>query len=361
MTKVDIESLLGEYMVEMPGNGISEVGIEEIQQYLRNWGLQSIPDTINLPDGTQIDWRWDWKVGGRGEYVGTLPKRIAKYLWQAHRSKLSGGELSKIGDIGAAHSGRHAIFHFDIVDEIDWEQTDFGQPESCCFWSCHANAKKMIADNGGGAIRFYHDDSYSIDEGFARAWLAPWQDCWVVFNGYGLEALAIARILAAHLGHTYYHRIGLMNFGRPDGSLWINATNGRTGSGFLVGPQDTVLKYCSIDLRWKEIGKVCSSCEESFDGDSYTGPDDILLCEGCFHEEYFRCEECDEVGLRDDVCMAENGSYCETCFHNYYICCKECGEPVRRSDAIRMIGGREFCSECARKMKETERAECAVS
>lgn len=388
---VKIESLLGEYEIEMPGNGISEVGIDAIQRYLYGRGYQCIPDIIRLPDDREVDWVWDWKIGGKGEYVGALPKRIAKYTWQTHKKKLTREELTEIGNLGASHSGRHAIHYFDVVNKINWEATDFGQPSSCCFWSCHASAKDMILGNGGGAIRFFRDNemglphNYSQSFGFARAWLAPWHDCWVVFNGYGLETLAIARILAAHLGHAYYRRIGLNNFGASDGDLWINATKSGSslGSGFLIGPQSSVLEYGHIDLKWKEISKKCSSCGGSIEGHGYSIPDDEIVCETCFHEEYFTCDYCGRVG--QDSYPTENGTYCETCFHrlyatcvgcdgsvlhndsysagsetyceacfdHLYAICAECGELISCDD----IQG-EFCSECAEKIEETP---CATS
>lgn len=348
MTRVNIESLLGNYEIEMPGNGISEAGIEEIQRFLYLIGHGDIPDTIDLPGGGTEPWVWDWKVGGKGEYVGALPKRIAKYFWQTRKEKISCKNLSRIGNIGAAHSGKHAIFYFDIVNKFDWERTDFGQPDSCCFWGCHASAKDMILENGGGAIRFFSSNHRVVSNGFARAWLAPWQDCWITFNGYGLETLAIARVLAVHLDHAYYRRIGLSNRGVMDGALWINATRctNSKGSGFLIGPQSSVLKHTSIDLRWKDTEKICSFCEEHFDSEeSHSVPDNIEnVCTECFYEHYFTCECCETVYCNNDGRNTDSEVYCYTCFQRHYIVCLSCGGPVMRN-----VAQEGYCPDCVRR------------
>jgi hypothetical protein len=199
---VTIEQIVGQHEIEIPGNGIDQAGIDKIQDRLHAWGFGTIPDDRLLPPNEKEVWHWEWKVAGKGEYVGALPKRIGKLVYQCRGVKLSPQQLSELGNIGAEHSGRHCKYWFDVVDRIDWGRTDFGQPSDCCFWGCHASAKDMILSNGGGAIRFFHGKGYRVAHGFARAWLAPWKDCWIVFNGYGLETLPIARILATHLDHA---------------------------------------------------------------------------------------------------------------------------------------------------------------
>ncbi|KKK49685.1 hypothetical protein LCGC14_3132550, partial [marine sediment metagenome] len=119
--QVCIDSLLGKYEIEIPGNGISLVGVAMIQQLLCAWGLPRIPAIIPLPEGSETPWVWDWKVSGKGEYIGTLPKRIGKLVWQARKVKLSPAQLTEIGNIGAAYSGKHFSYYFDIVDHITWD------------------------------------------------------------------------------------------------------------------------------------------------------------------------------------------------------------------------------------------------
>ena len=56
--------------LQVPQNGISHRGKIVTAQLLFDWGLPDLPP----------DWDWQWKVNGKGEYVGTFPKRVAKYL-----------------------------------------------------------------------------------------------------------------------------------------------------------------------------------------------------------------------------------------------------------------------------------------
>lgn len=342
--EVSIDALVGRYEIEVPGNGISSIGIEQIQENLQDWGLDAIPDVILLPKGNTTPWYWDWKVGGKGEYVGTLPKRISKLVWQARGVKLTQEQLSKIGNIGSAHSGKHATYHFDVVNHAEWGRSDFGQPDDCCFWGCHASAKDMILDNGGGAIRFFSSKSYNRLDGIARAWLVPWHDCWIVFNGYGLETLAIARILAAHFGHTYYRKVALRNNGESAGDLWING-----GTAYLVGPQESVLEWEKIDLKWEEIEKyTCVRCGESIDENDHShSPDGEDFCNDCFEERCFYCRHCEEIFWSSGVHWGPNEeTLCEDCYNAECTSCAACNKILWFHDAIEDSEGERFCQKC---------------
>jgi hypothetical protein len=384
---VSISQLLGRYTIDIPGNGIDLAGQDKIQSLLCEWGLGKIPDIIPLPKGSTTPWIWDWKVGGKGEYIGTIPKRIGKLVWQARGIKLSAEQLTELGNIGAAHSGRHCKYWFDIVDHTDWGRTDFGQPSDCCFWGCHASAKDMILENGGGAIRFFHNESYSVEVGFARAWLAPWEDCWIVFNGYGLETLPIARILAAQLNHSYYRRIALKNNGCSDGDLWING-----GAGYLVGPQESVLRWKSIDLEWEEESQLkceccdcnitaeehwhspsgedyceycydenvfhCGECGEDYwiEGQSSPTPDGELRCRSCWEESCFECEDCGEnTWKRNEVLNSDGESFCGECYYERFAHCDDCCEELPINDAICRDNGC-YCTGCSENHPEKEKA-----
>lgn len=345
MSEVSIDSLVGQYEIEIPGNGIDQTGIGSIQRKLCLWGFGEIPEIILLPNGEKVIWRWDWKVGGKGEYVGALPKRIGKFVWQARGVKLTPEQLSELGNIGSLFSGQHCKHWFDVVDRVSgfhWGQTDFGQPADCCYWGCHASAKDMILDNGGGAIRFFRDDSYFRQLGFARAWLAPWHDCWIVFNGYGLETLAIARILAAHLGHAYYRRIQLTNQGAKEGELWIN--NGA----YLVGPQESVLKWESIDLEWEELKKYrCEHCDcRIAEDDHYHNPEGNDLCETCYNEYCFYCENCDKNCWVGNGCLTNGNILCQECWNESYFECGICEKDTRWDDGVQGPDEDYYCEGC---------------
>jgi hypothetical protein len=341
---VSIGRLLREYEIEIPGNGIDQTGIDLIQDKLEEWGFGIIPDHKPLPPSENEFWRWEWKINGKGEYVGALPKRIGKLIYQTQGRKLLVEQLSELGNIGAVHSGRHRTYYFDIVDHIDWGRTDFGQPDDCCFWSCHASAKDMILDNGGGAIRFFYNDSYCVEAGIARAWLAPWKDCWIVFNGYGLDTLSIARILAAHLDHSYYRRIELSNRGDSQGELWING-----GVAYLIGPQESVLRWDSVDLDWAPGTEYrCENCDCSIDeNDHCHSPLNEDYCEECYSEYVFYCEQCNEDHwVRQSQETPDGELLCSFCWETYCFKCETCGETFWKRDERIDENGDLFCEEC---------------
>ncbi len=356
----------GRHIVEIPGNGITTSGIVEIDKLLNEYD-------VLLP----TDWLWVWRVGGKGEYVGTLPKRVGKY---AHKQghKLTPEVLSKVGNLGSDHCEKTETYNFEFVDKFDWSAGDFGD-EGSCFWSCHASAKDMLLDNGAGAVCFYqrkhvmeghltgdHPFWVTTSKGIARAWIIPQpDDCFIVFNGYGIETLPIARILATYFGHAYYRKIDLNNRGYTDGNLWVNG-----GSGYLVGPQDVVQGVDKVSLDWDGSNSLlCTNCECEIDEDDHChDPDDEDLCSDCYSKQVFFCESCNEDCWTSDKridpdenpicrsCSSESVAYCDSCEEDYWanksmknpdgenhchdchsskvVICNECRKKIWKADAI---------------------------
>lgn len=319
----------GEHTIKIPGNGVAAPGIDAIKVHLSAiWGLPHLPD----------DWCWDWRVGGKGEYVGTLPKRIGKFYYQEHATKLTPDQLTTVGNLGSQHSTRDETYLFDFVDQIDWKAGDFGDSGSC-FWTCHASAKDMILLNGGGAVRFF--DSAG---GIARAWIVPWAGCLLVFNGYGMETLPIARILAAHFDHAYYQKVKLHNNGAIDGALWING-----GTGYLIGPQFAVTTVDAIDLEWEEPEQyTCEHCGDQIDEDDhYHSPAGDDYCESCYGDRVSYCGACDEGAWRDDITIDPDGNaICDDCYSALVRCCEHCQSDVWESDAKKDPAGNTICNSC---------------
>ena len=297
---------------------------------MTEWGLPNLPDA----------WCWDWRVVGRGEYVGTLPKRIGKWYYQVHTTKLVPDQLTTIGNLGSRHSTRDETYEFDIVDHIDWLAGDFGDRGSC-FWSCHASAKEMILDNGGGAVRFFDPGTHN---GIARAWIVPRPDgCFLLFNGSGMETLPIARIVATHLDHAYYRQVKLTNNGESDGSLWVNG-----GTGYLVGPQAVVMTIDAIDLDWDDQNCVCEHCGDRIDEEEHHySPDGEGYCESCYFNRVFYCELCNEDGWLDDARSDPDGDIiCELCYNDSVRWCEHCNKDVWESDAKEDPDGNTICYSC---------------
>ncbi len=319
------------HTIKIPGNGIAQPGIDAIKWTLTGWGLPNLP----------YAWCWDWRVVGKGEYVGTLPKRIGKWYYQEHATKLTPDQLTTIGNIGSQHSTRDETYSFDFVDRIDWSAGDFGDSGSC-FWSCHASAKDMILDNGGGAVRFFHADTHN---GIARAWIVPRPDgCFLVFNGYGMGTLPIARIVATHLDHAYYRQVKLTNNGISDGALWING-----GNGYLVGPQSVVTTIDAIDLDWDDPdGCVCEHCGDRIDEeDHYHNPDGDDYCGSCHDNRVAYCESCHEDCWIVDTRTDPSGDLiCESCYSDSVRWCEHCGEDVWESDTKEDPDSNIICDSC---------------
>jgi len=330
------DSLSGRHTIDIPGNGITQPGIDAISCFLR------LMD-ISLPN----DWQWVWQVGGKGEYVGTLPKRIGKYAHKC-KHKLLPEALSYIGNLGMQHCEKTETYDFEFVDKFDWNAGDFGDQGSC-FWSCHKSAKDILLDNGAGAICFYHPET---NDGYARAWIVPLSDsaknkCFIVFNGYGIDTLPIARILATYLGHAYYQKIGLTNKGGHDGDLYING-----GRGYLIGPQDIVKESHSIDLDWDEPnGLRCEKCGDRVDEDDCCLlPDGDTACETCYRNKVSFCQTCQEDCWREDERLDPNGDcICCNCHEDSVSWCGVCEEEYWNDDGKTDDAGRTLCEECYNK------------
>jgi hypothetical protein len=331
----------GEFTITIPDNGISRVGIDLIQDRLYEWVSARIPDSWYGKDGQNHAWEWTWKVGGRGEYVGALPKRVAKFVYQELGQKLTRDQMSEVGNLATQHSMRDETYYCDIVDDFDWVDGDFGDSGSC-YWSCHSYAREeMLPGHNAFAIRFWRSESG--EEGFARAWIIPYQDCCIVFNGYGMETLPIARVLSAHLGHAYYRRIGFTNNGTDSGSLYING-----GSAWLVGPQSSVVKIDAIDLEWEEEETCsCYYCGCSIGDDHYHDPDGDDCCSGCYHDRVSYCESCDRDVWGSSTTEDPDGStICDSCFSDHCTRCDECENPVWDRNVKNGLDGGCYCERC---------------
>src|SRR5688572_6324743 len=192
------------YSVTFPQGEISPSGSNQILDYIYAQSLQTEAwKTLNpeakatflpvLPD----DWQWTWIVQ-RGEYVGTLPKRIRSFYFKQHGIKCPDSFIEQIGNLARQHSDSQSYYTFEIVDQFDWEAGDFGDSGSC-YWGGNAGARIMLNDNGGMAVCFFTDSGH----GYARAWFVEIDtDLFIIFNGYGFgrginATLTIARVLAS--------------------------------------------------------------------------------------------------------------------------------------------------------------------
>jgi hypothetical protein len=338
------------YTYTMPQGTISDEGIRLIKRFLDAENL-SVDDwkTLN-PDSIRSylpalphDWQWSWLVAGKGEYVGTFPKRVSKFYWQESKIKSPQRFLSELGNLARQHSSEQITFSFDFTDSIDWEDGDFGD-ENSCYWSDHAPARGMLEENNALAIRFY--ESNESDKGIGRAWIAQLSNKrYIAFNGYGIQGdatLKIAQIMATWLG-LGYKKIELSNYGQTGGMLWINGTHG-----YLIGTSEQTAAMDSHDLQFDcDECYSCNNCGDSLTEDEgYSTPSGETYCQSCFYNNYDYCAHCDETYSRDDMSYVENvGDVCDYCRNRRYDYCDRCSEYRVKSDFTK-IKDELYCTHC---------------
>lgn len=324
--------------LELPVGTINEAGRGEIQSFLRQIGVTDL--YINHDNWVVT---WFWKVTGKGEYVGTFTKRLAKWLYQWKNYKISAENLAKIGDIAVNYCNRKETkkYIFDFTQRFDWQDGDFGDGGSC-FWNGRAEAREMLEQNNAWAIRFYNQQK----NGIGRCWVVPHNEYLVTFNGYGLGdgALVHTRVLAAFFGFAY-KKIGVCNNRKNDGTLWIN-----NGSGYAVGQWPDIANITEVDFQICDPHyKCCESCECELDDDNcFTGLNEETLCEDCFSESYFCCGNCGATTCNNEGHETPDGdTWCEDCFDRYFVNCECCGTAIQKDNAIETLEDEILCIDCA--------------
>lgn len=299
------------YTLSLVIGSISLSGIDLIMrhinaQYLQNepWKALNQDTTRHYIPALPENWQWVWLIN-KGDYRGTFPKRVAQYYHKAFGINCPPEFLSEIGNLARLHSNEQLAYEFDFADRIDWRAGEFGEEPSSCIVNNPAAIEAM--ESGGClAIRFYNTEG----KGYARAWIAPVDDYYIVFNGYGFPGnatVAIARIFAEFVDGQY-RRISLTNYGNGGGDVYIN---GETG--YAVG-KDVAHVY-SHDLEWGEgYSDYCESCGQGLtEYDVYFGANDYTYCESCYDERFDRCESCYEVCWRENIVEVNDRWLCPSC------------------------------------------------
>jgi hypothetical protein len=337
--------LFTRFTVTAPVGTISDAGVAQINALIARQNLEG-DDWKAVNPGllrTRLpplprDWEWVWLVS-KGAYVGTMPKRVAKYYFKAHGLKCPVALLSEIGNVARAHAADSLVYEFEFVDEFDWEDGDFADGGSC-YWGDHAGALQMLKEHGSLAILFYDD----ANAGRGRAWVVPLAACYVVFNGYGFNGsatLTVARVLALFLDVTY-KQIQLTNDGKTHGVLWING-----GGGYLVGAQADIAGIDAHDFGWEEIHLYhCARCGRDVGEDEqYRGADDETYCADCFYNWFDTCAECGETYWSEDLYSVGDDMVCTDCLENNYTACENCREYVANHRAQEHQGN-HYCEDC---------------
>lgn len=355
------------YSIEIP-RAITPAGREALIAFLAENQLPALPE----------DWNWEWLVT-KGEYAGTFPKRLSSYFYKRHQLRIDPTLLSVIGNLVREHTEDRGRYYLDFDDQLNWCAGQFGDSGSC-FWGGRREARRIMRDNGGLAVRFYKtrndqdlaEAKYDDVVGVGRAWAAPdfpKEDCLTLFNSYGYPhgLLAISRILATWLGLSYY-RVNLCNWGDTSGVLYINS------GGYTVAPLEVgTFKDANLDLRWNRTGIAnCDDIEGDYQcdncGDFYEEEDgeewgDDWYCWDCLNSFTFRCERCDgrfndheayNVHYRSSWSgRVDIENWCPECWEDDAFICARCGESWYADLSTTAPDGDEYCPECAERVLAT--------
>lgn len=325
----------------MPQGTISDAGKSLITSFITSQKVQEgewkelNPESkwYTIP-GLPEDWSWSWVVTGKGDYVGTFPKRFSKYLFKTMSLKCPTSILTEIGNLAKMHSSDEITYVFEFVDHADWYAGEFGDHGSC-WWGDYSDGKDAYIANGGHAIRFYEGN-----KGIGRAWVMPLdENKYILFNGYGLAAnptLTMTRIMSQYLGMTY-KRISVY----ANDSIYINGN-----SGYVIGEHDAIEDEGYYEFEIEVTGYRCENCNSRIsEYEGYTAPNGETYCETCFYDNCGSCAHCDETHWNDDLTYTNDNDYCEHCLNELFTECHKCHD-YRRNEDVTEVEGEYYCDDC---------------
>lgn len=103
---------------------------------------------------------------------------------------------------------------------------------------------------------------------------------------------------------------------------------------------------------------TCADCGKTFeeDCDNYVTHYDEIVCEDCFNEDYFFCENCEGVHSISEINHAPDGlCYCDDCYDELFVTCAHCGEVIERDCAYYSDDADDFfCEDCYCELTEED-------
>jgi ribosomal protein L37AE/L43A len=321
--------------IQLPDDMVVDEGKEKVIIKILEY-LNLVPDmtlTTFLSSIITLDKNieWVWKTTR-----GTLTKRIAAALYKEYQIKLEPSILSEIGTMLKNYHIDKQNLLCDFVPlkpKMEWWNRGMFEDSNSCFWSERNGARMLMANNGFWCFRVWSDKARQAlhdnpkltptdliltedkDYGMARAWIFPYKNNIVMFNGYARNnsalqnnsLLQLTRIASLYLG-TSYKEIAFLNEGQADGLLYIN--NG--GKGYILGEQSIINRVNEVDANFKEDEyqtHICQFCGETRDTEQMT--DGQWACENCENEYYSYCIG-REGTWHNDLCVWSD-------FYNAYI------------------------------------------
>lgn len=370
ITDVGINLLSSQFYTYIK-QGTSDFKFEELYAKFAKWSFAN-PQEF-LPD----DWVWQYAVGGRGQYIGNMARRMSKLAWNEFNIVLAKEQLAVLGQLARDNSNTAETVYIDFTDKLDWNAGEFGDAGSC-YWGGHNRAREILMDHAALGLRLWRSPEvygkprgYREDyPGIGRAWVIPPAsheigNYTLIYNGYGgttkpngdhtnLSTLWFARILAAFLG-TDYKKVKLLNNGNWDGEVYVN-----NGNAYAVGDWLTLADLTSVDLEWDASNNydgnddddnayTCEGCGWSSDDEDnfyYSQGDQGPYCEECYDERWTHCASCgSEISVRE-VYDAEDDAYCYDCYNELFFECYKCGNVESKEDAYLVDDENPYCERC---------------
>jgi hypothetical protein len=368
---------------ELPKNGITKEGFYE----LRNWfimnGKDKLTQTLDEIYIPKTAWS-KWMISEKGEYVGTWPKRFAKYCYEEKGIKFKSTDLAEIGAILSRHCERGTrSFFWQFCKHMEWGNGRFGERNhTSCWWTDnHYRATRLGIRHHPDTftVLFYEDESGYIGHketaGIGRCVGAKTEKGLVIFNAYGEYTLnRIAQVMATHMGLSYRR---VMVKGHPNQMIYINMGNkdneqvdeevvidghhngGSIGFGFLIGEEAIINGITDVnlpDFRFKDVN--CEYCGKPLYSADSMHIQDRYYCDKCIKEHISRCELCHELTDEEGKTKVYyNGKYVDSCYRHEPQECSVHGKTLNNIYKV-WHSKKSYCSECMTNGKATECEGC---
>ena len=119
-----------------------------------------------------------------------------------------------------------------------------------------------------------------------------------------------------------------------------------------IETSDTNRIYCT-DCEDNYYFK-CESCGEYFDENYITARNDRdrHICDGCYEDgadEWFYCDDCEEICVGESWYAHHNGDevcVCEDCYNDHYYRCDDCDESVHEDNIHHVDDWTNVCDDC---------------
>ncbi len=241
--------------IQLPAGTISAEGMGEISLLLRDHRATIVREGAYSDKAYNEGHPWSLlsytleEIGTEWQTKdGNFTKRFSRHAYKKHGLKIPPEMLSKIGNIGSAHSTA-VDFQVETTRNLNMSAADFYHEDSC-WWQSYSESRCALKNNGGFGLRTFTAHGYVS----GRAWVMPLRkdedgqlvptfetenpDAMIVFNGYGdLSGYAPARIMA-HMSGMTYRKVRFMC-----SPMYIN-----NEGGYLIAPEEIAQNYTDGSL-----------------------------------------------------------------------------------------------------------------